>query len=483
MATRYDFILIGSGTSGGVLAYYLTKAGAKCLLLEAGKAFNSKTFPDNEMDYSAQMFWNGGLEFNSDVTLAFLRGKCLGGGSVVNQCLLDRFDDQAWDEWRSVSNVDFFTNAQMAPHYDEIESKLSLQEIPQRHFNRNAQLMREGFEKLGYRWKPLRRGQADCKLDEGNDCIACLGGCHRDSKQSTLVTFIRWAREAGLEVWPDFHVERIKATAHSVTVIGIQGGQTRREISAPKAILAAGALGTTALLMRSGFTAKLPALGQGFFCHPQWMVFALFDEIVDAHKSAFQAIKSDEPRFRTQGFKLENVFAPPIGVAMLLPGWGAQHHALMRRYRFMGCIEVSVRDTSPGELRLDRAGRLLVHKKLGPEEQRRRHAGLTVIEEIFRAVGARQIIVPSLGLGLHLMGGCAIGTDPKNSVVNERFQLHGFPNIFIADSSIFPLAPGINPALTIMALSHRASQAILGEALTPPVAPLSRSHLRERGWG
>lgn len=461
MNAAHDFIIIGSGTSGGVIAYYLTKAGAKCLLVEAGKAFSAKTFPDNEMDYSAQMFWNGGLEFNADVTLAFLRGKCLGGGSVVNQCLLDRFDDFAWDSWRSASNIEFFTSAQMAPHYEEIENRLSIQEIPERHFNRNAQLMREGFEKLGYRWKPLRRGQTDCKIDEGNDCMACLGGCHRDSKQSTLITFIKWAREAGLEIWPEFHVEHIKATPQSVTVIGIQGGQTRREVSAPKVILAGGALGTTALLLRSGFKEKLPALGQGFFCHPQWMVFALFDEIVDAHKGAFQAIKSDDPRFRAQGFKLENVFAPPIGVALLLPGFGKAHHALMKKYRFMGCIEVAVRDTTPGELQLDRSGRLLIRKELGTEERTRRSAGLAVIEEVFRAVGAREIIVSAVGLGLHLMGGCAIGTDPKNSVVNERFQLHGFPNIFVSDSSIFPAAPGINPALTIMALSHRASQALV----------------------
>lgn len=461
MTLSYDFIIIGSGTSGGVLAYYLTKAGAKCLLLEAGKAFTAQTFPNNELDYSAQLFWNGGMEFNSDVTLAFLRGKCLGGGSVVNQCLLDRFDDFAWDLWRNLSHIESFTSAHMAPHYDEIESKLSIQEIPERHFNRNAHFMKEGFEKLGYRWKPLRRGQTDCKLDEGNDCMACLGGCHRNSKQSTLVTFIAWAREAGLEVWPQFHVERLEATSQVVKVIGVQGEQTQREVSAPRVILAGGALGTTALLLRSGFKEKLPALGQGFFCHPQWMVFAVFNEPVDAHTGAFQAIKSDDPRFRHQGFKLENVFAPPIGVAMLLPGFGKAHHALMRKYRSMGCIEVAVRDTTPGELSLDRWGRLLIRKELGAEDRKRRQAGLAVIEEIFRAVGAQQIIVSSVGLGLHLMGGCAIGTDPKSSVVTERFHVHGFPNIFVADSSIFPAAPGINPALTIMALSHRASQSIL----------------------
>jgi choline dehydrogenase-like flavoprotein len=39
--------------------------------------------------------------------------------------------------------------------------------------------------------------------------------------------------------------------------------------------------------------------------------------------------------------------------------------------------------------------------------------------------------------------------------------VHGHPNVFAADSSIFPSAPGINPSYTIMALSHRAAQEML----------------------
>lgn len=460
MTRTYDFIIIGSGTSGGVLAYYLTQAGAKCLLLEAGKAFSAETFPDNEMDYSAQLFWNGGMEFNSDVTIALLRGKCVGGGSVVNQCLLERFDDLAWDDWRKVSEIKFFSSAAMAPHYEEIESKLSIQEISEHYFNRNAQLMRAGFEKLGYRWTPLHRGQTDCALDKGNDCIACLGGCHRNSKQSTLITFIQWACQAGLEVQPEFYVERLELAQDSVKIIGTQRGQTIT-LTAPKVVLAGGALGTTALLLRSGFKSQLPALGQGFYCHPQQMVFALFDDPVDAHTGAFQAIKSDDTRFRQQGFKLENVFALPIAIAMLLPYWGQQHHSVMKKYRYLGCMEVAVHDVTPGELTLDRTGRLAIHKRLSREDRRRQEKGLNTIRELFASVGARQVIVPYWSLGLHLMGGCPVGTDPKNSVVNERFQVHGFPNICIADSSIFPAASGINPALTIMALSHRASQRIL----------------------
>jgi len=56
------------------------------------------------------------------------------------------------------------------------------------------------------------------------------------------------------------------------------------------------------------------------------------------------------------------------------------------------------------------------------------------------------------------VGGCPIGTGPDNSVVGPDFQIHGHPNLFAADSSIFPTAPGINPSFTIMALSLKATR-------------------------
>ena len=83
------------------------------------------------------------------------------------------------------------------------------------------------------------------------------------------------------------------------------------------------------------------------------------------------------------------------------------------------------------------------------------------IENIFEATGAQEIIRGKMPIGLHLMGGCGIGSNAKTSVVNPDFQLHGHKNIFAADSSIFPNAPGINPSLTIMALSKLAATRIV----------------------
>ena len=134
----YDFAIIGSGVSGGRVAYELASAGAKCVLIEAGKEFSAATFPSNEMDYSTQLFWGGGLEVTSDGRLGLLRARCLGGTSIVNQALLDRFDDLAWKDWRDRSGIDYFDEKQIEPHYEACARELSISEVPRKHYGRNA---------------------------------------------------------------------------------------------------------------------------------------------------------------------------------------------------------------------------------------------------------------------------------------------------------------------------------------------------------
>ncbi len=461
MSKYYDFIIIGSGASGSVLAYYLTRAGARCLMLEAGREYSSKTFPRNELYANSHLYWGGGMDATTNANLLFLRGKVLGGGTVVNQALLDRFDDLALDEWRDISGIEAFSTRAMDPFYTEIESQLKLHTIERSEWNANAQLYVEGFEKAGYQWAPLRRGQSDCNVAE-NDCMACLGGCRRDSKQSMLITFLKKAREQGLEVISGFEVSAVVHGSGQVVVSGSRQGQSANYY-ARRCIVAAGTLGTNRILLRSGYGQRLPALGKRFFCHPQWMNLALFDREIDAHKGALQAVKSDDMRFREQGFKLENVFVGPIGVTMLIPAHGLPHQRYMERYRQMASMEVCIRDVEPGQIRVNRKGRLQVTKPIKGEDLKRGMAGVKVVREIYESLQAQEFITSNFNFSLHQMGGCAIGQSASTSVVNPGFQVHGHENLYIADGSIFPSAPGINPSLTIMANSYRASQAILAE--------------------
>lgn len=452
----YDYIIVGSGPSGGNLAYHLNKAGAKCLLLEAGKFFRKNTFPRNEADTSAQLYWGGGIEFDADARMAFLRARVVGGTSIVNQCLLDRFDDIAWDSWKQQSGVDFFSLEHMAPYYEKVEKNLSLHTFSETDKNRNAGLFTAACEKLGYKWHYLRKGQNDCGHEQGNDCIACLGGCHRDSKQSSLVGYVQKAEKEGLEIISEVQVEKIEVNSERARVFAVKD-KKQVEYYAKNLVLAGGSFGTTSILLKSGFKEKLPALGKNFSSHPQWMTFGVFDEPVNSHKGFFQTVASKDPSFRKKGFKLENVFAPPISIGMLFNVFGKKHQDIMRNYTKMSCIEVAIRDDNAGEITVNKGGKLIVKKPLTDGDKKKRDEGLQVVKNILSTSGAKQIIDSPYYFGLHLMGGCVIGNDANKSVVNPEFNVHGYKNLFIADSSIYPNAPGINPSLTIMALSQKLS--------------------------
>jgi len=455
-----DFIIVGAGTSGGVLAHNITASGASCLLIEAGKYLTKETFPHTEADASAGMYWGGGIELSHDARMAFLRGKLVGGGSVVNQALMDRFDDIAFNDWRDESGIDFFTSEHFSPFYEKSESMIALHTFAAEERTRNAELFVKGCDALGYKWHFLRRAQKDCAFSKYNDCIACLGGCHRDSKQSTLVTYIRQAEKLGLKIKSETQIDKIETGADSVTLHGKTHGNPVT-LHAKKVILAGGAFGTTSLLLNSGFGKKLPAIGKYFATHPQFMFFGLYDEIINAHKGMFQSVASKDPSFRNMGFKLENVFAGPASVAMLYTGFGKDHLDFMKHYNRMTCAEVAIRDENAGEIQVNKSGKVIIKKSMTDQDKKRMSDGVGVLKQILAASGAKRVVESPMYFGLHLMGGTRIGVDNNTAAVDPDFRLKGEQNLYVCDSSLFPNAPGINPALTIMSLAHKLSQQLI----------------------
>ncbi len=464
---NFDAIIIGAGIGGSLMAHELTAAGKRVLILEAGREYKTGVrperggYPREEIDANAQLYWGGGVELNATADLGILRPKCVGGGSVVNQALVDRFDDIALDSWREAAGMEWLSVDGMAESYARVESYIKIQEIPAAARNGNALIFERGFAANGYVCAPLKRAQSGCRNEEGNDCIECLAGCPIESKQSAPWTTLARARATGrMTLLPEFEVQEVHEDGAEVAVSGVTAGGLKRVFRGSVAVLASGAIGNSALLLRSAFGSRIPALGTGFYTHPQYMVLARYKERIDAHKKSFQGFKSDDPGFRQAGFKLENIFAPPVAIATLLPGVGREHHARMENITHTACIEVAVRDTAPGRVRLGGGGRTIIEKVLNDEDRRRRDAGFKAIENIFRSTGAKDWVVGGVGIGLHLMGGCALGRDPLTSVVGEDFRVHGTRRVFAADSSLFPNAPGINPSLTVMALAYRAAQEV-----------------------
>ena len=146
----YDVVIIGSGCSGSFVAWKLTKAGFNCLLLEAGSYFHAETYPRKELDSNSRLYWGGGIELNTEANIGILRPKVLGGGSIVNQALLDRFDDMALDSWTNESGINYFNQKDLARYYDQVEEEIASQEIPAQFRNRNAAIFESGFKNNGF---------------------------------------------------------------------------------------------------------------------------------------------------------------------------------------------------------------------------------------------------------------------------------------------------------------------------------------------
>jgi choline dehydrogenase-like flavoprotein len=127
----------------------------------------------------------------------------------------------------------------------------------------------------------------------------------------------------------------------------------------------------------------------------------------------------------------------------------------------MTCAEVAIRDENAGEIQVNKSGKMIIKKSMTDQDKKRMSEGVGVLKQILAASGAKRVVESPMYFGLHLMGGARIGVDDKTAAVDPDFRLKGEPNLYVCDSSIFPNAPGINPALTIMSLAHKLSQQLI----------------------
>jgi cholesterol oxidase len=147
--------------------------------------------------------------------------------------------------------------------------------------------------------------------------------------------------------------------------------------------------------------------------------------------------------------------------AMILPGWAHNVTILL----------VMQHADNRMRFRIGRSGFTLFRRGLVAEEEPgyKIHAQVKGSHELTRDFARRTngIALGSLGenlLGLpttaHILGGAPIGRNAEEGVVNENFEVHHYPGLYIIDGSIMPANPGVNPSLTITALAEYAMSKI-----------------------
>ena len=77
----------------------------------------------------------------------------------------------------------------------------------------------------------------------------------------------------------------------------------------------------------------------------------------------------------------------------------------------------------------------------------------------------------------HILGGCPLGGDATKGVVDIDQQVFNYPGLYVADGSVVPANLGVNPSLTIAAMTERAMSRIPARAAAAPAEPLPYPHL------
>jgi choline dehydrogenase-like flavoprotein len=263
-------------------------------------------------------------------------------------------------------------------------------------------------------------------------------------------------------------------------------------------VVAAGALNTPALLLRSGIRGTV---GQNLHLHPVTAVWGRFDEPVRPWAGTLQAVYSDQFADLDGGYgaRLETAPVHPAYLTLGSPWESAeQFDARMRDLPHLSLVGILLRDRSAGRVRIDRLGRPLIHYALSRYDQHHVRTASIAAAQILRAAGAQEISTSQyravtwragesfdewtaradrVGYGVrdtiygswHQMGTCRIGRSP-DSAVDAFGEVRGVRNAFVADSSLFPSASGVNPMLSIAALAYQVARRVSAR-LDQPTRP------------
>jgi cholesterol oxidase len=518
-ACEYDFVIVGSGFGGSVSALRLAEKGYKVLVLEAGKRWRTRDFPKS--NWSVHKFlWMPSLFCYGIQRLTLLRdvlvlsGAGVGGGSLVYACTHLEPEPEAFQRGTWPKGIDW--RKTLAPHYQTAKRMLGV--TPNPHLWAGDQALRQFAQSLGKEdtFEPTdvailfgeRAGQqvGDPFFGgEGPDrttctyCGGCMVGCRHGAKNTLDKNYLWFAERLGAEVRPETLVTGLEEDGQGGWRVHTQSSTAkvlkgRKTIRARGVVLAAGALGTTNLLLQcrdAGTLPRLsPALG-GYVRTNSEIICGATSRSKEADYSKGIAIASSfQPDPDTT---IEVVRYPERSDVMsflgtLLVDGGTR---LTRPLKWLGtCLRhpvdflrtlnpmgwakrstiVLVMQNVDSSFRLVRERRWLW--PFGKTLTSRRDPGqppvpayLPVANEAARHIAETTNAFPSSSINevvlnvpttAHILGGASMGTSPADGVIDARNRVFGHDNLYVVDGSMIPSNLGVNPSLTITAMAEHA---------------------------
>jgi cholesterol oxidase len=453
---RNVLILSGAGVGGGSLVY------ANTLLVPGSEFFSAPV-------------WSGLADWKTELLPHYATAKkMLGVGTNPKLTFVDRLLEECANE---MGRGDTFKPSELGVFFNDRPGVT----VPDPYFGG------EGPERAG------------CIV-----CGGCMVGCRHNAKNTLVKNYLWFAEKRGVKIEPEREVVNLvpleggKAgwELHTRSSTAWFGGE-KRVIRAKNVVLSAGVLGTLSLLLKcKHVTRTLPALsdrlGHDVRTNSEALIgVSELDPPKDHDYSEGVAISSifhpDEhthiepvrypkgssfmkvlaapmvdgghPLFRPIKF-IFTLLTRPLETLRLLTNWRWAERTVIflvmqtldNKLRFkLGRSPLTLfrkRLVTTGE---DGSGKIPSYIPIGHEVARRFAKKVNGIPQ-----SAVNEVVFSIPTTAHILGGCGIGADPARGVIDTNHRVFGYEGLTVCDGSVIPANLGVNPSLTITALTERA---------------------------
>ena len=491
MKLQADVVVIGSGASGAVMAYELSRSGASVVVLEAGPYIRSTQFKEHVRTAMETLYEDHGNQANTTGDLAVVQGRCVGGSTVVNAAVCFRPPDQVLEQWRIEHGLENLSSETLAPYFDRVERNLSIHENEPHEVNYNGRLLLEGAKKLGIPASPTSRNVKNCALS-GH----CISACKTDRKQSMLVTYLPWASEHGARILSGTRAEAFEVQGRRIRAVEAVATDSRGRdkpvrVEAGLVVVAAGPVQTPLLFQKNALANSSGQVGRNFACHPSLAVFGEHDTSVYAWVGAtISAHAGDVENPLGGGYLLEAGMVGPVVTSTWADGGvGREYLEFMQNSKRFQAAVTLIHDHNVGRVYLD-GDRKRIEYDLDDRDFESMREALRATARIYFAAGAKRVYLPTTrrtvieaedhvdsvvnalqnGKNLyrltsyHPQGTMRMGADPTRSVVGPDGRCHDLDNVYVPDASLFPSSIMVNPQVTVYGLASYIADGIKARA-------------------
>jgi cholesterol oxidase len=529
MEFDYDVLVVGSGFGGSVAALRLSEKGYRVAVLEQGRRI-SKLDMDRAARSLRHLFWMPALHWAGFFTQRFFQhvnvvgGVGVGGGSLVYAAVLLEpkpgfFEHPAWRDlgvnWKE----------RLQPYYTKAAQMLG--RTPNPAFTQMDEYLRSTAEAIGagetfgpaplgiYFGRPGETVLDPFFQEEGPtrtgciQCGACLTGCPHNAKNSLDTNYLYLAEARGAVILPRHKAVRIQPLPQGGYEVQasdpLKPGGIKRTLRAPLVVLAAGVLGTLELLFRCRDECKTlpdlsPRLGEIVRTNSEAIVGILSPDreadlsrgpTISSHFYVGEHTHITQNRF-PRGYSFMKWYTGPLvdgeqplrrSLKSLFaflrhPLQATASFRALNWYRRISALTVMQYLDNQISFRWSRGLFTPLNKRLQsrPVPGKSAPTYLPVANQVARLFAELSGGIPqntlleslfNMSVTAHILGGCPIGKDSQNGVVDAGHEVFGYPGMYIVDGSALPANIGVNPALTITALAERAMSRIPPKGQVP----------------